>query len=256
MIYAITILLLSLTASAAPFGIGDSAFLQSGSPLRKGLVGYWRLEEATGTRYDQSQYGNHLTANNSPMNAVGKVDNSVKLVKASLQTLSIPSNAWLAPTGSFTITTWVKLNDVTVTSGGVSKWKSGSAEYIASYFNPAIPGFVFFTYPDGITAKIASRTMVAPATNIWYFVCNWYDASLGTNFISVDNVLGQTTASSTGILASGTNTLFFGGVNGTAEVRDGYMDEIGFWNRTLTDSERSTLYNSGLARRFNAMNTP
>ena len=60
--------------------------------LTDNLVAYWKLEEASGTRFDEltgcGGGGCDLTANNNPGNAAGKHGNAVQLTLANSQWIS------------------------------------------------------------------------------------------------------------------------------------------------------------------------
>src|SRR5688572_28354046 len=66
--------------------------LQPVNPGTSGLVSWWSLNEASGTRND-SHSTNHLTDNNAVPSAAGLKGNSAAFVTAGLESLSIADNA-------------------------------------------------------------------------------------------------------------------------------------------------------------------
>jgi hypothetical protein len=70
----------------------NSAWLVTGlvmSTLVNGLVSYWKLDEASGTRVD-AVGTNHLTPTNAPIGALGKIGNACDFEADSTQFLSHP----------------------------------------------------------------------------------------------------------------------------------------------------------------------
>ena len=85
---------------------------------------------------------------------------------------------------------------------------------------------------------------VVPSQNVWYNVVGTYD---GSNVkIYIDGVLKATTGAS-GNINSNTELLMLGdaGYGGFSQFLNGYLDEVSIYNRGLTQSEVTSIYNSG-----------
>lgn len=221
--------------------------------LYRGLVAYWRFEEASGTRYDASGHGNNLTSNNAVGQTAGVIKNAASFVAASSQYLSIPSNSSLQMGGSpFSLSAWVKLTGYTGTPGLVGKWTSTGnlKEYLLFLQSPSYQ-FEFSVTNDGIGAGAARSNVTASnfgtlPLNTWTFVYCQYD---GTNLgISVNDTAMQTAACS-GVASLG--AAFEIGADGNAGSNlDGAMDEVGLWRRILSPAEVAILYNAGRAQTY------
>lgn len=88
--------------------IGRSVFLTSGtgapaSTLLDGLISWWPMNEASGTRFDVHG-ANHLTANNSVGSAAGKVSAAASMVHGSSEHLS----AIVDRPAEWTLAFWMK----------------------------------------------------------------------------------------------------------------------------------------------------
>src|SRR5690606_27624941 len=74
------------------------------------LVGYWKVDEATGnTLIDASTYGNNATVNGTAVRTTG-IDGNALVVNATSQYAIVPDNASLDITGQITLAAWIKPN--------------------------------------------------------------------------------------------------------------------------------------------------
>jgi hypothetical protein len=85
----------------------------------------------------------------------------------------------------------------------------------------------------------------------WHFVACVFDYSNDTIRVYVDGDL-STIESMDGSYSSGSSVYTIG--NNWNEIADtkGYIDEVGIWNRTLSDEEVNELYNNGNGLTYNA----
>ena len=82
------------------------------STLLTGLIAYYKLGEASGTRVDSTANANNLTAVNNPGNSTGpNGNNCLATVSASSQEVKAANSSGLKwPGGDFTIARWAKYN--------------------------------------------------------------------------------------------------------------------------------------------------
>lgn len=246
-----TIIFLLLTCSAfaqpggAPFG-----FMKSSSTLNDGIIAYWKLDEASGTRSD-SKGSNHLTDTNTVTAAAGVISNAAEFVAPTKEYLQIADNAALSVGDQdFTFCAWVKLTTKTDyrTILGKSKYSAAAPyEYWMDY-DFGVNRFRFFA-SDGTNYGFAiANNLGIPSTGTWYFVVGWHDAAANTVNISVNdgtvNSVSYTFGSHDG------QSAFRIGGTGAVSNMDGLIDEVGFWKRVLTASERTQLYNAGAGRTY------
>lgn len=255
---SITILLAScLTLKAqVPFSLQDRAFLASTSPLRVGLAGYWRLEEASGTRYDYSKNGNHLTSNNSVGQTTGVsayTGNCASFVLASSQYLSSGSTSSLqGGNKDYTIAAWVRMTTIATSQNVITKETStsGQREYALFYQSPVLR---FNVYTNNNQAEqVSASNFGTVATNTWMFVLCWYDSTGKTANISVNNGAANT-KSLTGVPQAASTAAFAIGRSsypGFEFYLNGDCDEVGKWDRLLTSGEKAQLYHAGLGTHF------
>lgn len=217
--------------------------------LLTGLISYWKLNEASGTRAD-SAGDNDLTDNNTVTRVLGKQSGAAQFVSANSESLSISSNPSLQVGDiDFTLACWVYLTTKTLSQSFPTKVDSGSnsREYWVEY-DSASDRIRFRVSSDGTsgnTTTVVANNLGAPSTGTWYFVVAWHDASSDTINIQVNNGTTDSTAHSTGVYA-GTADFRIGAFGNTpSQFLNGYADEVGFWKRLLTTEEKTRLYNSG-----------
>jgi len=241
--------LLLLLSGTALMAQNNMSLMSEISTLRNGLVGAWRFEESTGTRY-ASVGTNSFTANNAPTNAVGRFGNAIKTTAASSQYLSVPDSPILRiGTTSMTFSVWVNLT--TLPAGGAffsvfSKYNSGATEREYTLLvNGTLTNFAW-AVRDGANAN----TLTIVATNqvvqagVWYNVICEYDSVGNQITIEVNTATNMGTVFNLAIVGGGktfTGPLWVGGRNSDGLYLNGLVDELYVWKRLLTASEKYSL---------------
>jgi hypothetical protein len=230
--------------------------------LLTNLVSYWKLDENSPgigaiTRYDSiAASANHLTDTNNVPSSPGIIGNGAQFTIASSQRLTIASNASLQVTNAdFTLACWVKFNALpaTTTQVLVGKINSTSALSTTEYglqLSNASPGRFRMNISDGSNVGGSfSNTTVTPSTGVWYFVIGWYDSVADLGHLQVNNGTDVTNSYAFGTFA-GSNAFSIGGTGTAGQYASAVVDEVGFWKRVLTATERTFLYNNGLGVTF------
>lgn len=233
------------------------------------LRSFWRLEEATGTRFDS--FGtNHLTSiTNNPGNGVGKIGNALVVSNASSQQVAIAnvSQTGLNPgTDNISVSAWFKL--VSDTSGTiVNKGAVGGPPNAAGYSiyyakTNSIPGtgpYIGVWFGDDTSVTPAQGHYTIPLDlNTWHHICVVFNRTADYVQVYFDNarltvrndggsdslsIFGSTSGPS-----NSTNPFDIGGNGFGTSFFDGSIDAVGVWNRVLTADEVDVLYNEGNGR--------
>lgn len=215
---------------------------------KNGLVAYWRLDEASGTRVDATGRGNDLTDNNTVTQAAGKVGNAAQFAAANSEYLSLADNADLSMGGDtpFTLAAWCNPATTGGDRGLITKSSNpGVREYQVRMNNTA--RFQFVASADGAATAVASQN-VAWALLTWHLVMAWHDPDLNTINTQIDNGV-ITSATLAGGVFDDTNTFCIGATNSGASLFwDGLIGPAGVWKRLLTPAERAYIWNSGRGR--------
>jgi hypothetical protein len=225
------------------FIINPHRFGGGAASLLTGVIAFWKLEEASGTRVDEVG-SNDLTDNNTVTQTTGKIGNAAQFTAANSETLSIADNADLsfANTDDFTFSCWVYLDSTGGSQQLITKRTSNLTGTNLEYMlrtDAGVPTF-YYGYGAGSFDSVASSTTLSTST--WYFILFWHDQTANTINVSVDNG-SPNTATKLGTIADQGNTFYLGGT--TSEFLNGRLDAVGLWGRLLTSGEKAALYNSG-----------
>jgi len=233
--YLIALFLCCSTLMAKPpIGYND--------PTIGGLVGWWTMNEGTGTvtTADLSGNGNTGYLTNSPAWTNGVVGGALKFngsstsIQTSLNTsnyLQITYCAWVKYVSSANIASgFIATSDGASGNGGFGLATDGSGKFYAACNN----GY------QGTTTSIV--------TNTWYFVCgSATNTKAGNVFLYINGVIrtdpvtnlitsvGNYTPLSIGMRSVGVNP------NYTSAI----IDDVRIYNRALSSDEILKLYNGG-----------
>lgn len=218
--------------------------------LTTNLIGYWTLDEASGTRAD-SHDDNDLTDNNTVTQQTGKVADCAQFTAANSEMLEITDNADLS-TGNidFTFAGWVYLDSKGANRGIAGKSTGGDfGEYEWELrFQNSTDRFLFSVQDGTSNANgVSANNLGAPSTATWYFIVVWHDAAANTINIQVNDGTVDSAAYSSG---SWDSTLPFRIGKVSTLFWDGRIDECGFWKRVLIPAQRTYLYNAGSGRTY------
>ncbi len=230
---------------------GLSASLGSGqqSSLSSGLVGYWKMDEGTGTTTGDSS-GNGNTSSVFTGNATwaaGKFgtgitfDNVDDVVRIPETTSTDLGNT----TDSYTVSAWVNTTD---TSGStddiIAKHGSNSGPSPFRLYLSATTRNAGIVVTDGTnTVSIAGSTALNDGR--WHQVVGVRDAVSDKIIVYVDGVVANSAADTTTSTLTNNDDVSIG--NGRASYLtddfNGNIDEARLYNRALTPSEVAQLYN-------------
>jgi len=223
------------------------------------LVGWWRMNEASGTLVeDFSGYGNNGTWTNNGGGqtkniTTGQFGNGIQLELGT--GINIPNLPSINLTDNFTIEMWVKPS---------SNWINGGQHRLMSKFNWPYNGFYFqatnsrtvsFTGYNNYTSDGSVSSIYAMPTEEWtYWVVTYQNKTGGTNIY----VNGNLDASGKAGPIAGSPDGYTIGVDfysSTNYYTNATVDESKMWNRVLSNDEINASYNAGLYRlQFNITN--
>ena len=222
-------------------GTTSSAVLRiQASTLVTGLVGYWRLDEASGTTAaDATGNGYTLTASSVAPWVSGKINGG-----GSFNGTTYLSGSWGQVTGASprTLAAWVMTTTANQAHGAVLSYGVNAT---GSAMAMGVNGSGFEMGSQGIAGPQASG---AYADGNWHLLVGTNDGS--TTKLYFDGSL-VTTASQTFNTSSG-KIYIASNPSGAPYNFAGSVDEAGVWNRALTAAEVTSLYNSGNGLQGNA----
>ena len=221
---------------------------------RTGLVGWWKLDETSGTSAaDSSGSSNTGTTQNGPTWTTSGMNNGALTLNGTNQLVAIPDVASLQLSGSWTIATWVNFSALP-TSGNliylINKPNSvAQPNYqLSLYNNSGVQTWQsgFYVAGNGYGASYAMTI----STGVWYHAAVVWDSSTGNVSLYVNGALVATQNTGgfspvAGAACCSATPAIGGQYNGTySTMTHGTLDDARIYNRALTAQDVMTLYTS------------
>lgn len=200
-----------------------------GSNLNSGLTQYLKLNESSGTTAFNSvdtTYWNG-TANSASW-VTGKIGNGYKVITT--ETISLNRNNLK---GNWSFGLWVNMSS---TSQGNIVWLDSGIRLTTGWLDVQCPFAGRFCY-----TSLNGATWDASSDSVPFNINQWYYLTVTHNDTSQALYVDGTMVASMVAIDTPTDGILNIGKDDVA----GVYDEFGYWNRTLTPTEVSTLYNSG-----------
>jgi hypothetical protein len=254
----------SLLADAASF-VGDFpsanshqvrlTLIENATTLTTGLEGSYKLDEATAaSAVDYSGNSRTLTDTGSvAAEASGKVGAAKSWSSASSQHLAAASGSiFHYVDADFTISIWVKLDDLSTSYCLWSKNNntSNNRQYRVQ-FNITEGRFKFFGSTDGVNldVQLVANSSGALSAGVWYHVLTWYDATNDILGMRINDGVADTLSHAGGFF-NGNEPFRLGNFVGSpgsiiVNKLNGDLDALHIWNRVLSRTEQSMVYNLG-----------
>lgn len=228
-------------------------------PTNTGLVGYWKMDEATwqsggspvaGAVIDSSGNGNHGTeANGAETTATNaKFNRSGSFAHASNQYIDCGNNASLYPSSTLTLAAWVNPAAVNVNQAIAGPWNSGAASNNGYLLGVGIRGTqdekvsFWIEQTNNTIVKLDPTSGNSLVQNTWSHVVGVAD---GSNLhLYLNGVDCGTTAAYDGTIDNNAITNFWiGRILASASFGwDGLLDEVRVYNRALSATEVAALF--------------
>ena len=214
------------------------------SNLASSLISYWKLD---GDSVDSVSTNNGTDTAITYSGTYGKINNGA-LFNGSTSGIFIGSPSNLSVTGDLTIAMWVYTIVVSSGTSAFSKVVNGGASDNSYDIQIAADSVLQFVYANGGYFYINSSAITL--ANQWSFVV--FTRSSG-NSVPKFYINGINAGLSNNHWAAITpligGEVFIGRRQGGNHY-GGYIDEVGIWNRVLTDSEILQLWNGGVGLQY------
>lgn len=223
--------------------------------LLDNLRAYWKLDESSGDAADSSGNGKTLTNSSSIGYSAGLINNCADWGSPTANRCLTTSDTLGIDGGAVTISLWYKgpnpglgvyfnlgqqINRNTKTLYGISYFKDGSGL-----------GVEFTRQKLGVGSQSAViRSIDFGSDGLWHHLVLSYDGSTFTPY--VDGTAGSTASAS----GNGSSDPGYGGFRLGLDLGGGIspasikIDEVGVWDRALSSTEVTTLYNSRTGRQW------
>lgn len=234
------------------------ADISTHSTLTTGLISYYDLNDATASSIWDDAHSTNDLSNNSNSTGVTSVSgingqNAASFEETDEEWLSITdaSQANMDITGDFSFSTFISWESLPATTEHMpifSKWEvtAGGRGYMANLYNPSGTTRLQLSVSSDGTINDSIQIDFTPTLDQVYHVVATYDASSADTKYYVDGSQHGTTQDM-GINSVHDNSIDFriGAWHTPHEWHDGTQQFFGLWNKVLTTSEITDLYNSG-----------
>lgn len=213
-------------------------------------IGYWRLDETSGTTaYDSSGNGRNGTYSGTDyaLGAIGAItgdpDRGLTFGGSTNSSVSVAHHSSLAITGNITIVEWVKVADRDGHYGIVSKTSNNLPASFDFYIQQTtgLPVLYRGNGQPGVYASVTASSAV-PADDQWHMVAVTMSGTTVTHYL--DGVANGTGTLSTTVADAGTS-LKIGNRNDGNTPMDGDIDEVALFNTALSADRIAAYYGAG-----------
>lgn len=217
----------------------------------RGLVGYWRLNESSGsTARDLTgqRHGTYTVAPNYLKESPVKGGNSAGFTGTQYVTIADADALSPGTTGQMSWSLWTKPNDTVqnhlIAKGTGSNYEWGILRGVLPLFTNGT-GFVAQMWQSGGTsyAVVQTGSGTAPTGQWCHLVVTLVQASALR--IYMNGVQVALSTSFTGSQANGTSAVNIGRRPDNVRFYNGNIGDVAIWNRALTAGEAMTLYAEG-----------
>lgn len=222
--------------------------------ITTGLIGWWKMDEGSGTSaFDSSQNGNTGTLTNSPTWTTGKINGALTFSPSGSGNWVDAGdiNAFDSLT-SMSVCSWVYPTNNTIDGGIVNKTYDSSTDGFLLFLDTSGVGgsklYSFFIADSASTANTRIESAANSAvTGAWTHICGTFTAGSSTGlrmYINGSEVAGSpvSTTSISGIDA-GPRHFYIGSRDLGITPFTGNIDEVRVYNRVLSSSDVTELYN-------------
>lgn len=216
--------------------------------LSNGLLSYWSLDEINGTRFNFINSGPNLTDRNNNVGSseFGKLQRAAKFDGLNTQTLLTPIFFPIGNTQSFTLSFWVNYpafispGSRTITfnpaASSSKEWgivQNGTSLFIFNNYGVSTAAMSTTDPAKALTPGVWNHVVITKEGNRWEYYKNGQLQLSNPNYSWF----------------SENNAAIFIGQNIYGFVNDGkpngLIDEVGIWNRKLSNEEINILYGGG-----------
>jgi hypothetical protein len=209
--------------------------------LTAGLVGYWPLDDASGSSAaDLSGSGHNGTLTNGPVWTTGKLGAALTF-NGSNSTLDINQSV-LNTSNSFSAAAWVQLADLNGWHSAVSQDGSNVSGFFLQFTSGG--QFAFSLVNSDSTSGTTTRAVsnFNAVANTWYHLVGVYDASAKQGSLYVNGVLQSTVSVPAAWNASGETVIGRAKWGGAVDFWPGKLDDVRLYNRALSAADATNLY--------------
>jgi hypothetical protein len=213
--------------------------------LSQGLVGFWKMDEASwngtaGEVLDASGNGNNGVRFGDATIAAGKFGNGGTF-DGTGDYVSVTRTSSIDPQTAWSLAAWVK-RSITGTMDPVLEmydWSDAKGNFAMRIDNDRLIAYII----NGVTSESCGTTSTIITQGVWYLLSAVYDSKTKTLSCYINGVSEATNRNIAGIPIPASVSLKIGARgNDVGEVMNGQLDEARIYNRALSPAEVRSLY--------------
>jgi len=209
--------------------------------LNTNLVSYYKLDESSGTVIDSLGLNNGSNVG-ATAEVTGKIGTAYNFTETENDYID---HTYSIPYGAFSITAWINPYGAIDSADTIYGTRKTGEENPLATLSRKSNGIVLNLRGNDGTSYFNLQKTIAITTGQWYFVTATYYANKTANvYVNAGTPATSTYAGNTWSdainSAIGIESFAYDG-----EEFNGVIDEVGIWNRTLTSTEITQLYNNG-----------
>ncbi len=232
-----TSIVINRTGGTGLYTIMISASGRISKNLETGLVGYWPMDEGSGTNaYDASGNSHNGSLLNGPSSwqSICKAAGCFSFNSGSINIFNLGAIPSLTPS-DITLSAWAKPSQIDSWDGIVSNmtsWGTGFSLQLGSA--QKIAAMISGTYLSSITI---------PSAGIWYYIVATHNSSTNLNSLYVNGIL-EATSTQAVVYEANAKTYIGAFYTSPNLIFNGQIDDVRIYNRALSATEIQNLYNS------------
>ncbi|MBA4147933.1 MAG: LamG domain-containing protein [Verrucomicrobia bacterium] len=220
-------------------------------PLTEGLKAYWKLDETNSTRFDSTTNQFHLTPHNGvQLNPDGKL-NGAALFNAfqgdqGLYVANTDARVPLTFSGDWAVSSWVNHQAMRYDADHIfNKW--GEIHfYVDNYTGPHRLHLLMMSGTANHSLLLNHQFAYVMPTNVWRHLLLQRNGN--SIELYVDGQFEENVTFTNSVQNGGWD--FWVGMEKNGWPWNGSIDEVGYWGRSLSSAEISTLYGNGTPPAF------
>lgn len=215
--------------------------------LTDNLISYWKLDESSGNASD-SVGSNTLTNNGTLAYSAALINNGADFgTTNTTKSLSRTDSLGLTSSSSFSFSGWGKLSTAPSSSFNSPLYvkDSSATGWISRIFYGDSAGTKTLYFQRLTNAALTYSTTLTTGT--WYHFVYTFDGTNMNGYLNGSLVVGPSNQSGS-VATNGNAAVFALGqerIIADGGLWNGQMDECGVWDRALSSTEVSQLYNGG-----------
>ncbi len=213
-----------------------------------GATSFWTFNQTTGDVTDSVGINNG-TNSGATRGVIGIINNSFEFDNSNDEMVNVSDDPSLDFTNTLSINVWVNITP-SIGLGIIQKGAltGDTGAYSIFTTGAGLPLFRLNNADGSVTGTVDVED------STWHMITATYDRDASNMSIYVDGVIDGSTTYST-VVSTNADQLFLGCGFDFNNCFEGRLDEIGLWNRVLTQTEITDLWNGGAGISFGNLTT-